>query len=446
VTASASTSARFAARPPIPWFNHALRAVCAIYIVTIVAAVIAYKSYFINMVFGDPYFGVYSIVVCVFILSRFLFSLFYHPAPDPPEPVEPTIAIVMPAFNEEDAVAGSMRSLLAADYPPEKLEIVVVNDGSTDDTLREIRSVADSNAAVRVIDFPENRGKRAAMAAGIRSTTAEVIAFVDSDSALERNALRRIVRGFADRRVGAIAGHAEVENSRETWITRMQAVRYFVAFRVCKAAESIFGAVTCCSGCFSAYRREAIAPILERWEGQRFLGRPATYGDDRSLTNFVLRDWRVNYDETARSVTIVPAHFHLFLRQQLRWKRSWTRESLIVGRFIWRKKSPLASLWAYLGIILPLLAPIVAVRAIIWLPLVGGAGAPLIYLIGIYSMALVYGLYYGLKHGRYDTLWIFGVMFVFFYIAFLLWQTYYAILTSRNSSWGTRAAAPEVAG
>jgi hyaluronan synthase len=433
---------RLAQRRRTPWFNHALRAVCAMYLVTIVAAVIAYKTVFIEMVVSDPYFGVYSVVVCVFILSRFGFSLFYHPAPDPSVPLEPTIAVVMPAFNEEDAVATSIRSLLAVDYPAQKLEIVVVNDGSTDNTSEEIRAVAAGNAVVRVIEFPENRGKRAAMAAGIRATRAAVIAFVDSDSSLEPDALRRIVRGFANPRVGAIAGHAEVQNSRETWITRMQAVRYFVAFRVCKAAESIFGAVTCCSGCFSAYRREAIAPVLERWEGQRFLGRPATYGDDRSLTNFVLRKWKVNYDETARSVTIVPAHFRLFLRQQLRWKRSWTRESLIVGRFIWRK-SPLASLWAYLGIVLPLLAPIVAVRAIVWLPLVGGSGAPFIYLIGIYAMALVYGLYYGLKHGRYDTLWVFGVMFVFFYIAFLLWQTYYAILTSRNSSWGTRGTPAE---
>ena len=414
------------------------------YLVTIVAAVVAYKSMFIEMVVSDPYFGVYSVIVCVFILSRFAFSLFYHPAPDPSFHLEPTIAVVMPAFNEEDAVAASIRSLLAVDYPAAKLEIVVVNDGSTDNTLQEIRSVAAGSSIVHVIDFPENQGKRAAMAAGIRATRAAVITFVDSDSSLERNALRRIVRGFADPRVGAIAGHAEVQNSRESWITRMQAVRYFVAFRVCKAAESIFGAVTCCSGCFSAYRREAIAPVLKSWEGQRFLGRPATYGDDRSLTNYILRDWKVRYDETARSVTIVPAQFRQFLRQQLRWKRSWTRESLIVGRFIWRK-NPFASLWAYLGIVLPLLAPIVAVRAIVWLPLVGGAGAPFIYLIGIYAMALVYGLYYGLKHGRYDTLWVFGVMFVFFYIAFLLWQTYYALLTSRNSSWGTRAATAETA-
>ena len=440
-----STAGRLRTREPIPWFNLALRAVCALYLAMIVTAVLAYKTVFIEIVVEDPWFGVYSVIVCAFIMSRFLFSLFYRPVPlTTGARLEPTIAVVMPAFNEEDAVADSIRSLLAVDYPAEKLEIVVIDDGSTDDTLREIEHVAAGTGSVRVISFPENRGKRAAMAAGIRATSAAVVAFVDSDSSLERDALRRIVRGFAEPKVGAIAGHAEVQNSRESWIARMQAVRYFVAFRVCKAAESIFGAVTCCSGCFSAYRREAIAPVLERWENQRFLGRPATYGDDRSLTNYVLRTWDVRYDELARSRTIVPTTFRVFLRQQLRWKRSWTRESLIVGRFIWRR-TPLASVWAYLGMILPLVAPLVAVRAIAWQPLIAGAGAPFVYLIGIYAMALVYGLYYGLRHGRYDTLWIFGVLFVFFYLAFLLWQTWYAILTSRNSSWGTRAATAEVA-
>jgi hyaluronan synthase len=439
-----STAGRLRTREPIPWFNFALRAVCALYLAVIVTAVLAYKTVFIEIVVEDPWFGVYSVVVCAFIMSRFLFSLFYRPVPlTTGASLEPTIAVVMPAFNEEDAVADSIGSLLTVDYPSEKLEIVVIDDGSTDNTLREIERVAAGSGSVRVISFPENRGKRAAMAAGIRATSAAVVAFVDSDSSLERDALRRIVRGFVEPKVGAIAGHAEVQNSRESWIARMQAVRYFVAFRVCKAAESIFGAVTCCSGCFSAYRREAIAPVLERWENQRFLGRPATYGDDRSLTNYVLRTWDVKYDELARSRTIVPTTFHVFLRQQLRWKRSWTRESLIVGRFIWRR-TPLASVWAYLGMILPLVAPLVAVRAIAWQPLIAGAGAPFVYLIGIYAMALVYGLYYGLRHGRYDTLWIFGVLFVFFYLAFLLWQTWYAILTSRNSSWGTRAATVEV--
>jgi hyaluronan synthase len=426
------------------FFNLALKGVCALYLSVIVVAIVLYKVTFIEVVVTDPVFGIYSLVVCTYILSRFGFSLLYHPRAGRIERLEtdPTVAVVMPAFNEEDAIAGSIRSLLAVDYPTEKLEVVVVNDGSTDATLAEIEAIAAAEPRVQVISFPRNRGKRAAMAAGIRATEAEIVAFVDSDSMLERNALKVIVQGFADPKVGAIAGHAEVLNSRESWITRMQAVRYFVAFRVCKAAESIFGAVTCCSGCFSAYRRAAILPALERWEFQRFLGRQATYGDDRSLTNFVLRDWKIRYEEHARSRTIVPAHFTQFLRQQLRWKRSWTRESLIVARFIWRKH-PLACVWAYLGILLPLISPFIALRTLAWQPLFHGGGAPFVYLIGIYSMSLIYGLYYGFRHGRYDTLWVFGVLFVFFYITFMLWQTYYALFTARNSNWGTRPSRAE---
>jgi hyaluronan synthase len=290
-----------------------------------------------------------------------------------------------------------------------------------------------------VIAFPENRGKRIAMAAGIRATNAEIVAFVDSDSELDPDALRRLVQGFADPRVGAICGHANVLNVAESWLTRMQAVRYFVAFRVVKAAESVFGTVTCCSGCFSAYRRAAILPRLAWWERQRFLGRRSTFGDDRSLTNCVLRDWRIRYEGTAISRTIVPATFRQFMRQQLRWKRSWTRESLIVGSFVWRKH-PFAALSTYVGILLPIVAPLVAARAVALRPLLGDGGPPLVYLLGVYGMAVAYGLYYAVRHDRYDTLWIFGVVFCFFYIVFLLWQTYWAMLTARTAEWGTRPA------
>jgi hyaluronan synthase len=273
----------------------------------------------------------------------------------------------------------------------------------------------------------------------MRATDAEILAFVDSDSSLEPDALRRLVQGFADPQVGAVCGHADVANPDESWLSRMQVVRYFVAFRVVKAAESLFGCVTCCSGCFSAYRRAAIVPHLDRWEHQTFFGSPATFGDDRALTNRVLRDWKVRYAADAISHTAVPATLRQFLRQQLRWKRSWTRESLILMGFVWRKH-PIAALQAYCGVLLSLVAPIVAIRALLWQPLVGHTGVPFVYAGGIYAMALAYGLYYVVRRPRYDPRWIYGVVFCFFYIAFLLWQTYWAIVTARSSSWGTRPA------
>ena len=156
----------------------------------------------------------------------------------------------------------------------------------------------------------------------------------------------------------------------------------------------------------------------------------------------MLRNWKVKYEARAISHTIVPSTYRQFMRQQLRWKRSWTRESLLVGRFVWRKH-PLAALAVYVGMVLPLLAPISALRAIAFHPLFGGHEAPFLYLVGIYSMALVYSLYYAVRRRDYGPLWLFGVAFVFFYLVFLIWQTYYAILTSRSSSWGTR---PSTAG
>ena len=413
----------------------ALRALAVGYLVAICAAIVAYKSAFIRIVTVDPFFAIYGLVVCGYILSRFAISLRYRSGGY--RGIEPAVAIVMPAFNEEAAVADSIRSLLRVSYSHTKLEIVVVDDGSTDGTRSEIERVAGAESRVQVISFPHNRGKRAAMAAGIRATSAEIVAFVDSDSMLEPDALLLLVQGFADPDVGAVCGHAGVANVHESLVSRMQAVRYFVAFRVIKAAESVFGAVTCCSGCFAAYRREAILPHLEAWEHQRVLGSPATFGDDRSLTNDVLRDWRVTYEARAVSHTIVPATIRRFLVQQVRWKRSWTRESLIVGRFIWRKH-PVMALSLYAGIVLPRVAPIAAARALAWRPLVHDAGLPVLYLLGIYAMALVYGLYYAARHSTYDTLWVFGVLFVFFYLAFLVWQTYYAVATARRSAWGTR--------
>lgn len=408
------------------------------YVVAIAAAICAYKLAFIDELADDPFFAAYGLLVALYLLSRFVIAGAYR-KPDGPA-ATPRVAIVMPAFNEEAAIGRSLRSLLALDHPAWLLEIVAVDDGSTDATLAEMHRVAaDAAGRVRVIAFDRNRGKRAAMAAGIRATSAEIVAFVDSDSTLEPDALGLLVRAFEDPRVGAACGHADVLNVDENWLSRMQAVRYFVAFRVCKAAESVFGAVTCCSGCFSAYRRAAILPELEAWEHQRFLGRPSTFGDDRALTNRVLRTWRVVYDADAVAHTIVPTELRQFLRQQCRWKRSWTRESLIVARFMWRKH-PIASVAVYVGMVLPLIAPVVALRALVWSPVVLGVGAPIVYLVGIYSMALIYSLTYAVMRRRFDALWLYGIAFVFFYLAVLVWQTYYAILTSRTSSWGTRPA------
>ena len=113
----------------------ALRVSAAVYLLALVAALVLFKAIFIQTLFIDPLFAGYGLLVCGYILSRFLVSLFYRPAKD--AGIRPSVAVVMPAFNEEEAIADSVTSIIALDYPKDKLEVVVVNDGSTDGTLRE---------------------------------------------------------------------------------------------------------------------------------------------------------------------------------------------------------------------------------------------------------------------------------------------------------------------
>ena len=174
--------------------------------------------------------------------------------------------------------------------------------------------------------------------------------------------------------------------------------------------------------------------VMEPWLQQKFLGNSCTFGDDRSLTNFLLRKWKVVYAPEAEVTTVVPSSWHVFLKQQLRWKKSWTRESLRAAMFMWRKH-PVMALSFFLGLLLPLLAPVIVLRALVWLPVADNI-MPWFYLFGIILMAFIYGLYYHIY--KRDGLWIYGVVFVFFYVTVLIWQLPYAILTIRNANWGTR--------
>ena len=182
-------------------------------------------------------------------------------------------------------------------------------------------------------------------------------------------------------------------------------------------------------------RRDAISPIIDQWLKQKFMGIVCTYGDDRSLTNYILRKgYKAIYSEKATSYTFVPDTFRKFMRQQLRWKKSWIRESLIAGKFMWRKH-PVMSISYYLGLILPLLAPIIVFRALIWYPIVTQS-IPIWYIFGLLLMSFIYGLYYNI-HMR-DKKWVYGAIFAVVYTLILIWQLPYAVLTLRNQKWGTR--------
>lgn len=428
-------------RQPVRRMRRGLQVLLRILIVAYAVAILGFVWFTKDLTFAtlsrDPLFATYSIAVVVYVLGRFVLGLFYRSTPDVGH--RPTVSVVIPAFNEEDGIIGTIASCLDVDYPDDAVEVVAVNDGSTDGTWERMLEAKERWPRLTVVDLGRNYGKRAAMAEGIRRSTGEVLCFVDSDSYLDRGSLIAIVQPFADPRVGAVVGHADVQNCATNWITKMQQVRYFAAFRVIKGTESMLsGTVTCASGCCAAYRRSVVLPLLDDWEFQTFLGRPATFGDDRALTNRILTQHRVVYQERARSRTVVPTTPKVFFRQQLRWKKSWLRESMYLVRYFWRK-NPLAALFTYASIAFPFLAPFVVLHAVAGRLLGGDPGGLWFYVIGSYAMALLYSLYYAFNR-HHDGMWFHGMTFIGLYMSVLVFQTYWGILTMRDTRWGTRAS------
>ena len=400
--------------------------------IILLAVAVYFKLHNLQYFWYQPWINVYSLTVGVFIVSRFFMAIFYMPPRD--VGYEPTVAVVIACRNEADCIEKTIDRSYAGGYPLDKLEVVAVNDGSTDNTLAEMMRAQRRHHSLIVVDFEENKGKRHGMAAGAVLAKNDVLVYVDSDSFLLPGAIRKVVQGLADPTVAAVAGHTDVENVAVNTLTKMQDVRYFVSYRVMKAAESLFGAVSCCPGCFSAYRKSLVLNVLDQWLNQRFLGRQATFGDDRSLTNFLLRDYRVLYDSEALATTIVPEHWGKYIRQQCRWKRSWIRELCVAGRFLWRKH-PIASISWYAMTILPLLAPLVMFNALVIGPFVTGRPASF-YLGGVLIVTLIWGLYYLEKTGRPH--WWTAFVFTLTYIFFFSWQGYYGMVTLRETRWGTR--------
>lgn len=386
------------------------------------------------------YYGLYSFLVIFYVFLRFSIAFFYNPkVKKKTSPYEPTLTFGIPAKNEGANIKKTILDIAKIDYPKKKFRIIAIDDGSTDNTYKEMleakRVATRQGVSVTIVHWKKNQGKRAGMATAIRLAKSDLIVFIDSDSFIEKNSIRHLVQYFVDKQVGAVAGHAYVANVTKNILTRMQAARYFVAFKSYKAAEAIFGTVTCCSGCCSAYRRSYLLPVLKDWEKQQFLGVQCTYGDDRSLTNALLRQgYETLYAPDVVSYTIVPETFPVFMKQQLRWKKSWFRETLLASSFMW-KRNILISFIFYLGFILPLLAPFFVFRAFVWLPVIVGK-YPVQYVIGLLLMSTLYALYYYLY--TKDRYWIYGITFSVFYTLVLIWQLPWAILTIKDTRWGTR--------
>ena len=358
-----------------------------------------------------------------------------------PEGVEwPKVTVVIPAFNEGPMVGRSIRSVAACAYPKDKLEVIVVDDGSRDDTFFHMQHLRrEFPGLVRLVRFIGNRGKRSALVAGFRAATGDLILTIDSDSEINPNTVHEMAAPFlADPKIGGVAGRVSVLN-RDTAISRMLEVQFALAFDYGRAAQSVYRAVACCPGALSAFRKEIILPYLDEWENQRFLGRPVNHGEDQALTNIVLRQgYDTVYQRTAIVHTLVPTSYQQLSRMFLRWDRSYIVEGFSFARFMFTRYRKTNRVLPIITFFVSNLRFVLVAVALMELPRIFDTN---ISIVGRSAVALalgaVFSAAYYLRFER-SFRWLYGVLYAAFSVVMLQWILPWALVTVRDERWGTR--------
>ena len=406
----------------------------------LVTGLVLYKVIFIaNMSLVVSFWTIYGLITTFFLISRLPYAYLHKDEHQKvyPNALYPNVSVIIAAKNEEKGIFKTITSCIKSEYPGE-LECIVIDDGSTDGTGNEVIKAQEFyGQRIKLISFSENKGKREAMTVGINKALYEIIVFVDSDSFLAPDAIRHITEHFiADDKVGAVSGNTKVENVNANLLTRMQSIQYAVSFDIYKASESVHQSVTCCPGCFSAYRKIAIQPLAHAWKEHKFLGTKSTFGDDRGLTNFVLQDWDIVYCEKAKATTLVPEKFSVYWRQQLRWKKSWIREGIFAGTFMWKKRHPLASFAFYTNFSFPIIGPILAGSVLAKSIMTNNIWLFVVFISGFLLLGLVFALFVRIYNGV--KTWIYMPLFSLLFVSVFIWQMPWALITLRKTHWGTR--------
>ena len=220
----------------------------------------------------------------------------------------PMVSVVVPAHNEEGTLGRTIESVLESSYPADRREVIVVDDGSTDDTYRAAKRYDDVRVVTR-----RNGGKHAALNYGMLYARGEVVVTVDADSIVERTGISKLVGAFqTDPTVGAVAGNVKVMN-RTNLVTRVQALEYIVGINVLRRAFDVCHGVTIVPGALGAYRRDVL-------EGNGLYD-PDTLTEDFDATIQVLKRGYGVRAIDARAYTEAPVTWTDLYNQRLRWSR-----------------------------------------------------------------------------------------------------------------------------
>ncbi|WP_298527366.1 glycosyltransferase family 2 protein [uncultured Christiangramia sp.] len=354
----------------------------------------------------------------------------------------PTCTVIVPAYNEGKQVYATLMSLAESEYPTEKLQLLAIDDGSKDDTwswMQEAKEVLGDRVAI--YQQPENKGKRHALYRGFNLGTGEVFVTVDSDSVVNADTLRNLVSPFVvNEKCGAVAGNIRVLNNEKALLPKMLNVNFVLSFEFMRSAESTLESVLCTPGALAAYRASAVFECLPEWINQTFMGKPSDIGEDRAMTNMILKQGQhVLFQRNAYAYTNVPEQYKGLYKMFIRWGRSNVRENIAMSKYVFtqfREGSTLGSRLLFINQFLK----IIMSYPLIMIMLFFVVSHPLLFLSSTFLGIMVYSsfpvLFYAKRYKLSESLWAYSYSIL--HTFGLFWITPYAIATASRSGWLTR--------
>ncbi|XP_048880249.1 hyaluronan synthase 1 isoform X1 [Brienomyrus brachyistius] len=441
-----------------------------------------------SSLFNIVSFGFYGLFLAFHVLLQSVFAFVEHRrmnARHEPCSYRKSIGLTISAYQEDPAyLRECLNSIRGLKYPPELLKIIMVVDGNTEDDrymMEMFREVfADENPACYVWDNnyhawdPDKQtnslpaedagmeirgedpqrnvvedlinskrcvcimqkwgGKREVMYTAFKAlgTSVDYVQVCDSDTKLDPLATVELCKVLeSNEKYGAVGGDVMILNLKDSYISFMSSLRYWMAFNVERSCQSFFNCVSCISGPLGLYRNDLLQEFLESWYNQKFLGTHCTFGDDRHLTNRMLSlGYATKYTARSKCYTETPAQFLRWLNQQTRWTKSYFREWLFNAMW-WHKHN----LWMTYESIVAGVFPFFVTGTVIKLFWTGTIWNIIWVLCCIQMIGLVKAVYACFL--RRSVVMIFMSLYSVLYMTSLLPAKYFAIFTMNKSTWGT---------
>jgi biofilm PGA synthesis N-glycosyltransferase PgaC len=248
---------------------------------------------------------------------------------EPDDSLLPLISLVVPAYNEGLVIKSAIRSLLLLDYP--NYEIIVIDDGSTDDTYEKAMEIAREPHAIPIrILTKRNGGKAEALNTGMTAARGEFVLNMDGDSKLSSNTLRACIRHFDNPKIGAVAGNVKVINRENIW-TNIQALEYVEGLAMARKAQSFMRIVNIIPGPLGMFRKT----VLQQVGGYDH----DTFAEDCDLTlKMLMRGWQIAYEPTAIAWVETPSRLLDLLKQRYRWTRGILQATSKHSASLWQPR------------------------------------------------------------------------------------------------------------